>query len=55
MANPPNTGRPVDYAAQVRKAWGRQWKQPEVVYQFSGGKKVVSTDHKETGIYRTST
>lgn len=48
-------GRPIDYAAQVRRAWGKKWKEPEVVYEFSGGRKFKSTDHTTSGIYRTST
>jgi hypothetical protein len=48
------TVRTVNYKDLVQKAAGKDWKKPEVVYQFSGGRKFESTDDKETGIYRQS-
>ena len=32
------------WADLVRKAWGKEYTKPDVVYEFSGGRKFESTD-----------
>jgi len=46
----------MDWEALVREAWGDDWHEKEVVYEFSGGAKRKSTDETPgTGsIYQTS-
>lgn len=41
----------IDWAAEVAKAWGTEYKQPEVVYEFSDGREFQSTDNANSGIY----
>ena len=57
MANGNNesdvTFRTIDMSAEARKAWGKEWNAPEVVYEWSNGKK----HYLRTGdaaIYETS-
>lgn len=45
------TTRTIDYAAWVRKLWGKEWNKPETVYEFSNGRKFESTDATDSGIY----
>ena len=47
----PVTTREIDYAAEVKKQWGKEWNKPEVVYEFSNGRKFESTDRTASGIY----
>lgn len=35
--------RDIDYAAWVRKLWGKEWNKPEIVYEFSNGRKFEET------------
>ncbi len=35
----------------AQKAWGKDWNKPDVVYEFSNGKKYESTDMTDAGIY----
>jgi hypothetical protein len=51
---PPVHTRTLDYASMVREAWGEEWGKPEVVYEFSNGRKFYSTDRTEHGVYRRS-
>lgn len=41
----------IDWAAEVRKAWGPEWSEPDVAYQFSNDRKFKSTDGAGGGIY----
>ena len=43
--------RTLNWDGLVRKADPKKDK-PEVVYQFSNGRKFVSTDRSENGIYK---
>ncbi len=38
----PVTTRVIDMNAEVRKIWGARWNEPEVVYEFSNGRKFVA-------------
>lgn len=31
--------REIDLSAEVRKAWGKKWNEPEIEYEFSNGRK----------------
>lgn len=41
----------IDWAAEVRKAWGPEFNQPDVCYQFSNGRECNSTDSQRGGPY----
>jgi hypothetical protein len=45
-----NRIRYIDYAALVRDLWGDEWKKPEVVYEFSNGRKFEDSGPNH-GIY----
>lgn len=47
--NPPNT-KTIDWGAQVRRYWGDQWNQKEVVYVFSNGRQFKDSG-PNSGIY----
>lgn len=51
MANEVTT-KEINWAAQVQKMWGKEYKKPEVVYQWSNGREFKSTDNAESGIYK---
>ncbi len=38
----------------AQKYWGKDWNKPEVVYEFSNGRKFESTDAADSGIYTQS-
>ena len=40
----PPTYRTVNWAAVVRRAWGKEWNKPEVGYKFSNGRTFDSSD-----------
>jgi hypothetical protein len=44
--------RHYDIASLVRQAEGDDLPEPDVVYEFSGGREFESTDATESGIYR---
>ena len=46
----------MDLEALVREAWGDDWHEKEVVYEFSGEAKFKSTDETpgDNSIYKTS-
>lgn len=46
--------RTLDWAAEVRKAWGPEFNEPDTAYQFSNGREVKSTDSQRGGIYEGS-
>ena len=48
----PVTTRTVDYKRLIQHQNGKDHQKPEVVYQFSNGRKFDSTDKAESGIYR---
>lgn len=48
----PVTTRTVDYKRLIQDQNGKDHQKPEVVYQFSNGRKFDSTDKAESGIYR---
>lgn len=48
----PVTTRKTDFASEVRKHWGDEFYKPDVVYEWSNGKKFESTDRGTTGFYR---
>lgn len=41
----------IDWAAEVRKAWGPEFYQPDVSYQFSNGREFKSSDGNRGGPY----
>lgn len=43
--------RTLSWEEIVRKSWGKEWNKPEVVYEFSSGRKYESTDNTDSGIY----
>ena len=38
-AETPPVTREIDWAAEVRKAWGKEWTKPEPAYEWSNGRK----------------
>jgi hypothetical protein len=44
--------RDIDYAALVRKQWGKEWTKPDIAYEMSNGRTFESTDATESGIYK---
>ena len=40
---PPVRTKPLDYAALVKRTWGKEWGAPEPAYEFSGGRKFDDT------------
>lgn len=47
----PVASRVIDWAAEVRRAWGPEFSQPDKAYQFSNGREFKSTDGNRGGIY----
>jgi hypothetical protein len=47
----PLPSRVIDWAAQVRIAWGPEFNQPDKCYEFSNGRTFNSTDGQRGGIY----
>jgi hypothetical protein len=45
------TTRSVSYDQLVREAWGTDWGQRDVVYEFSNGATRLDTDNTKLGIY----
>ena len=37
----------------AQQAEGKDWNKPEVVYEFSNGRKFESTDNTDSGIYES--
>ncbi len=37
-AEQPPTTREIDWAAMVRKAWGKDWTKPDTAYEFTNRK-----------------
>lgn len=46
MANSVTT-RTIDYAAWVRKLWGKDWNKPEIGYEFSNGRTFEDTKYAQ--------
>jgi hypothetical protein len=40
---PPVRTKPIDYAALVKRAAGKDWNKPEPAYEFSNGRKFDDT------------
>lgn len=49
----PPSYRTLNWAAMVRKAWGKEWKKPEVAYRFSNGREFESSDRNGGPYQRT--
>jgi hypothetical protein len=54
---PSSLGSPVvsttkSWEQMVIRAWGSEYRKPDVAYEFSNGRKFDSTDMYETGVYR---
>ena len=54
---PPKLGSVVtttikSWEQQVVKAWGPEYRKPDIAYEFSNGRKFDSTDQYSTGIYK---
>lgn len=47
----PLPSRLIDWAALVRQAWGPEFYQPDVSFQFSNGREFKSTDSADGGVY----
>lgn len=43
--------RTLSWEEMVKRAWGKEWNKPDVVYEFSNNRKFESTDSQDTGIY----
>ncbi len=50
-STPKPGSRLIDWAAEVRKAWGPEFQQPDTAYKFSNGREFRSTDGMRGGIY----
>lgn len=46
-----DTGREIDWTQLVKRAQGKDAKEPEVVYTFSNGRKFKNTDQDGGGVY----
>lgn len=44
--------RSQSWGAIVKRAWGSEYNRPDVSYEFSNGRKFLSTDRDESGVYR---
>jgi hypothetical protein len=44
-------GREIDYAAMVRRKWGKEWNKPETAYEFSNGRKFQDTTQQGGSFY----
>ena len=44
--------RTLSWKEIVERTWGKEWNEPEVVYQFSDGREFRSTDKTDSGIYQ---
>ena len=54
---PPENGkaptfRVINFSDIARRAWGPEWGVPDIVYTWSDGQKMESSDRTDTGIYR---
>ena len=45
------TVKELDWNAEVRKAWGVKWNEPEVEYEFSNGRKFKRRT-EDAGVYQ---
>ena len=45
------TSRVIDWAALVRSAWGPEYTEADIAYQFSNQREFKSTDSMGGGIY----
>lgn len=45
--------REINLSAEVKKAWGPKWSQPETSYEFSNGRK-FQLRTEDASIYSTS-
>ena len=52
--SPPPTVRTVNWLAEVTKAWQGKYYAADVCYQFSNGRKFLSTDGSHGGAYANS-
>lgn len=43
MADTVPVFRDIDWKTLVQEAWGESWAKPEVVYEFSGGRKFMDS------------
>lgn len=51
----PNTRtREINLSAEIIKAWGTEYSQPEACYQFASGRQFVSSDRSQSGVYKPS-
>ena len=46
------TFRTVSIKSLVTQQHPKDWNKPEVVYEFSNGRQMVSTDRTESGVYK---
>ena len=44
--------RTQSWGAMVKRAWGPEYHKPDVAYVFSNGRRFLSTDRDESGVYR---
>lgn len=47
----PVTFRVLSWADWAQRAWGPEWRKPDVAYVFSNGEKKDSTDQTTNGVY----
>jgi hypothetical protein len=47
MADNKVQSRDIDYAALVRRLWGKDWNKPEIGYEFSNGRKFDETKYEQ--------
>lgn len=41
----------INVSAKVKQAWGPEYVKPDVAYEFSNGRKFLSSDKSSSGIY----
>ena len=44
--------RTIDYAAWVRKLWGKEWNKPDTAYEFSNDRKFEDTTEQGGSFYQ---
>lgn len=53
-SSPSPNSRTLDFASEVRRAWGPEFYEPDVVYKFSNNREFKSSDRSNHGFYNGS-
>lgn len=43
--------REIDWQALVQKSWGKEWKKPDIAYEFASGKNFQDTTEQGGSFY----